>query len=131
MVLTEHGAAYCYVPPHAICFNTGSPEKMLSEVCSWDCLSDRGEIVELEFLRNWSVRNGVVTGRYMFTLHFDPTHAWGRTPEQLKLFHFIQGNDGNLHIWVNNQMLWLCEATTNDADPVWPKSNTRIWYVED
>jgi hypothetical protein len=135
MVMTEEGAMFCYVPPHAIAFKVNAPTLDLSEVCRWDCLSDKGEIVELDFVRNfgiaWVSKGGTPReGRYMFSLHFDPRTHWGRLPEQLKIFHFVEGDEGNLHIVVNNQSRWLCEAITDGDMNVVPESNMRIWYSE-
>lgn len=129
MVLTEGGAAFCYVPPQAVCFREDAPEKEIFEVCSWDCLADSGEIVELAFFKHWTVEYRGNSGRYLWTLHFDPNHAWGRLPDQLKLFHFIEGSDGNLYIGVNNEMRWTCKAVTT-ATMVNPESNLKTWFSE-
>lgn len=128
MVMTHEGACFCYVPPQAIAFTDQAPHT--TEVCKWDCLADKGEIVELEFLRNFKVKWDKGTGRYMWTLHFDPRHMWGRLPEQLKLFHFVEGDDGNLHIVVNNQSQWICEAVYQGPITLAPESNKTIWYME-
>lgn len=135
MVMTEEGAMFCYVPPHAVCFDDTAYPLDLGEVCRWDCLADKGEIVILEFLKDfgvrWTTRNDVEReGRYLFSLHFDPRQAWGRIPEQLKVFHFVHGDDENLHIVVNNQSRWLCEAVQSGEMTVVPQSNQKIWFSE-
>ena len=135
MVMTEEGAMFCYVPPHAVCFEDKADALELGEVCRWDCLADRGEIVILEFLKDfgvrWRSRTGVEReGRYLFSLHFDPRQAWGRIPEQLKVFHFVHGDDENLHIVVNNQSRWLCEAVQSGEMTLVPQSNQKIWFSE-
>jgi hypothetical protein len=135
MVMTEEGAMFCYVPPHAICFDDDAEAKSLEDVCRWDCLADRGEIVILDFVKDFGIRWKTKTGeqmegRYLFSLHFDPRQAWGRIPEQLKIFHFVHGDDDNLHIVVNNQSQWLCSALSDGTMTVVPESNTTIWYSE-
>src|SRR5690349_18518960 len=95
IVMTAEGAMFDSVPPQAICFWKDATEKHISDVCPWDCLADKGEIVELEFVRRWTVQMGKESGRYLFTLHFDPTQSYGRDPVQQKMFHFIEGFDGN------------------------------------
>lgn len=135
MVMTCEGAMFCYVPPHAVCFTEDAPVLGLRDVCAWDCLADSGEIVELDFARNFGVTWKSMTGyemegRYMFSLHFDPKQAWSRIPEQMKIFHFVHGDDENLHIVVNNQSRWLCEAITEGDLTFPPQSNMHIWYAE-
>lgn len=128
MIVTEEGAAFCYVPPQAICFTEEAPHKDV--VCRWDCLADTGEVVELDFFRHWVVEWSEGRGRYLWTLHFNPRDAWNRLPDQLKLFHFIQGDDGNLHIVVNNQCRWVCGALEQEGMEVIPESNKTIWFNE-
>lgn len=128
MIVTEEGAAFCYVPPQAIAFDKQAPQKDL--VCRWDCLGDSGEVVELDFFRNWVVEWSDGRGRYLWTLHFNPRDAWNRFPDQLKLFHFVHGDDGNLHIVVNNQCRWICETLEQGEMEVVPESNLTIWYNE-
>lgn len=133
IVLTEEGAMFDSVPPHAICFNEKAPELALPDACRWDCLGDAAELVTLDFVRNWNVewQGGCDRGAYLFTLHFDPLDAWGRLPEQLKMFHFIEGNDGNLYIRVNNELRWLCDALDQpEKITVIPESNLKIWSSE-
>lgn len=131
MVMTHEGAMFCYVPPNAIAFKEEAPHLPLAQTCKWDCLADRGEIVELDFARNFEVKWEGGIGRYMWTLHFDPRQMWGRLPEQLKLFHFLEGEDGNLHIVVNNQCQWICGAVHKGGIEVVPEPNTKVWYVEE
>lgn len=135
MVMTHEGAMFCYVPPNAVCFDEDAPLLSVLDVCKWDCLADRAEIVELEFIRHfdmqWKSGTGVLQkGRYMFSLHFDPRQAWGRLPEQLKIFHFIEGDDGNLHIAVNNQSRFFCGALGNGEMTCRPDSNLQVWFCE-
>lgn len=135
MVMTCEGAMFCYVPPHAVCFVEDAPPVSLQDVCAWDCLADSGEVVELDFARNfdleWKSRTGMeMDGRYMFSLHFDPKQAWSRIPEQMKVFHFVEGSDGNLHIVVNNQSKWVCDAVTVKEMTCPPDSNMQTWYCE-
>lgn len=135
MIMTHEGAMFCYVPPNAVCFDEDAPELTTLGVCMWDCLADKGEIVELEFVRHfemeWKSGTGVMQkGKYMFSLHFDPRQAWGRIPEQLKVFHFIEGADGNLHIAVNNQSRFLCDAFHNGEMTCVPQSNTEVYFCE-
>jgi len=135
MVMTHEGAMFCYVPPHAVCFDDDAEAKSLEDVCRWDCLADRGEIVLLEFAKDFGIRwqsalGTPMEGRYMFSLHFDPRQAWNRLPDQLKVFHFVQGDDDNLHIVVNNQSQWLCSALHQGDISFKPHSNDKIWYSE-
>lgn len=135
MLMTHEGAMFCYVPPHAICFGNEAEQKRLSEVCMWDCLADAGEVVELEFLKHmnmqWNTRyHKKMSGRYLFSLHFDPRQNWNRFPEQLKIFHFVHGDDNNLHVVVNNQSKFMCDAIYNGELTVIPDSNTQIWFCE-
>lgn len=135
MILTREGAMFCYVPPNAVCFDEAAPLLSVLDVCRWDCLADKAEIVELEFVRHfameWKSGTDVMhTGSYMFSLHFDPRQAWGRIPEQLKVFHFVAGADGNLHIAVNNQSRFLCGALDNGELTCRPESNQQVWFCE-
>lgn len=135
MIMTHEGAMFCYVPPHAICFIEAAKELSLRDVCKWDCLANRGEVVELDFLRHFSVRwksayYDLREGKYLFSLHFDPNDAWCRFPEQLKIFHFLEGNDGNLHIAVNNQSRFLCGAIHEGEMEFIPQPNKEIWFCE-
>jgi hypothetical protein len=135
MVMTREGAMFCYVPPNAVCFEEDAPLLGVLDVCMWDCLADRAEIVELEFIRHFDMEwksgtNVVHKGRYMFSLHFDPRQAWGRIPEQLKIFHFLEGADGNLHIAVNNQSRFLCDAFEIGEMSCRPESNMQVWFCE-
>lgn len=136
MVMTYEGAMFCYVPPNAICFTEDAWLRSLGDVCAWDCLADRGEIVQLDFLRHYAVkwtnrRQEQLEGTYMWTLHFDPTQAWGRLPEQLKLFHFVRGDDHNLHIIVNNQTRWSSDFFDRGDLEFRPESNMKVWFSEE
>lgn len=135
MVMTYEGAAFCYVPPQAVCFTEGAPDLSIGEVCAWDCLANAGEIVELDFLRHYDVEwvnqyGNKFEGAYMWTLHFDPKEAWGRLPEQLKLFHFVRGSEGNLHIIVNNQTRWVSDFIAKGDMEFRPQSNWKVWFSE-
>ena len=130
MILLENGAAFCYVPIHAICFDRGSPAIELADVCRWDCLADAGECVTLEFLKDWRVEWRGKVGRYLFTIHFNPRGGWSRLPEQAKLFHFLALDDGNLAIGVNNEMRWVCDAFDQDAVTIRPEANRMVWWAE-
>lgn len=126
LMILVGSAMFCYVPVNAITFTPEAEELSLQDACTWDCLADKGEIVELEFVKNWSVLLKGEPGQYMFSLHFDPNQAWGRDPGQLKLFHFIRS--GHLRIGTNNEMRWLCKALKQDD--VYPEANQGKYYVE-
>jgi hypothetical protein len=131
MVLTEAGAMFCYVPPHAICFDPDAPEN--TDVCPWDCLSNEGEAVVLPFIKHWTAEfrssgGDMHTGTYLFSLNFG-TQDWASIPEQYKIFHFIQGDDNNLHITVNNRSKWICGAFDQDFEFI-PEPNTKRWFCE-
>ena len=131
MVMTEAGAMFCFVPPHAVCFDPDAIE--MRDVCPWDCLSDQGEIVKPEFLIHrrleWRDTSGQWhKGRYLFSLNFGKQH-WASIPEQYKVFHFVQSKDGNLHITVNNRSRWICDAVDQSSEFV-PESNIERWFYE-
>lgn len=129
MVLLENGAMYNSVPLHALCWDKDAPEVELSDVTTWDCLGNRAEIVTLDFVRNFKVETQLGSGRYLFSLHFESPHYWQALPEQLKVCHFIEREDGNYAITVNNQSKFACDAILVDTKLI-PKSNERIYFAE-
>lgn len=133
MVMTREGACFSSVPLHALCLKENAPDVELASVCTWDALGNRAEIVELEFLRHFTVQSKHGTGRYMFSIHFEADKFWSRLPSQLKVMHLAEREDGNLMIVVANESRFVCDAITDEAAEMTciPQSNQRIWFAEE
>lgn len=127
-VLLENGAMFSSVPLHALCWKE-CKEPKLQDVSTYDCLGSRAEIVFLDFVRNWTVESKLGNGRYMFSIHFESPHYYQALPEQLKVMHLIERDDGNFVLVVNNQSRFISESITTDLDLV-PISNRNTWYAE-
>jgi len=129
LVLTAEGAMFDSVPITALSTKECT-EKPLKDVETWDALGSRAECVMLDFVRDWGLvcRSGF--GRYMFTLHFQPTTEWSMFPDQRKLMHIVELDSGQIAVAVNNEIRWLCEAVIENEMTLRPEANRRFWYSE-
>jgi len=108
------GAHYRHVPINAIALRPDAHERELSDCQLWDCFSFRPEVTIFSYLRdhecNCSLRSGVASGVYLFTVDWLPT-SWtdpGLTmqPDQNKCAHVIALDDGNLAALPTNRIAW-------------------------
>lgn len=112
--MLKSGAHYRNVPLHAICLNRDAPQRELSDLCYWDCFTNRPVVTVFDYLCDHectaALPSGKCLGVYLFTVDWLPDSAerpgFVLQPDQNKCAHVIALRDGNLAALPTNKIAW-------------------------
>lgn len=133
-VMTEEGAVYRNLPPHAIAFRKDpTPGWSLDHAQRWDCYGTDFAVLEYPTLAELHCRvrtcGLVFPGSYLFTVA-PVGDAYSNSPEQAKEFTFVELTNGRLAIMPTNNVLFTDASFTRHQCP-WPvdlKRQTETHY---
>lgn len=136
-VLLNNGALFCGLPIHALAHKQDAPKRTLKELQMWDCLSYETECVEFRALRRMPVLvtySDLGPGTYRFSLDCNSQHSshsnLSETPDEWKLNHFIELEDGNFCIVPSYKLNFLDRSLCTNQDIGKYKTNTTLWASE-
>lgn len=120
-VHTESGAVFSKLPIQSLCrIPCAVPEYQV-----WNALGNSIHAVTLAYLKDYWVKTKFGEGRYMFSLDFFDG-GFSEDPEQQKILHMIELQDGNYLTASNNHCLFLDSHFTTER-PITYKRNSHYW----
>lgn len=135
-VLTEEGAIYRNLPPHAIAFTADAEAWSLEQAQHWNCYGREFSTIEYRTLGELPLvakvlGSGDFCGRYLFTA-IPVGDQYSDEPEQSKEFVFAALDNGRLTIQPTNHVLVVDPSFTTGAK--WPqdlKVQKEIYQVKE
>ena len=137
-ILLENGVLFTGLPIHSLC--TQEHMYKLQQLQMWDCLSYGFDVLEIDAIKfmNCTVKltsGEIQPGHYLFSIDFNSASELSNlseTPDEWKMFHFIQLDDGAFALYPQNRIMFNDNSLTSKAAQL-PKYkvNTKDWKCED
>lgn len=126
----ESGAIISRLPIHALAHKK-SRARSLETLELWSALSDKIQVIEYDYLKNYSVLilKTKEKGRYRFTID-TCGQGFAEHPDQYKCYHFIELSSGYFALMPNNAVLFPDGHFTKDL-PLDYFTNTREFSCEE
>jgi len=133
-VLTEEGAVYRNLPPHALSFSKDpEPDWTLQQAQVWDCYGTEFDVIKYVYLADLEARydggDDRATCLFCACPHSD---GFSAAPEQSKEFLFLKTTGDRLLVRPTN-MLIFSERSFTIEDAAWPTdimTATQVWNCE-
>lgn len=114
-VLLNTGALFTGLPAHAICFEEDAPDRELIDCQMWDTISSDIEFIQFKTLLYMpctvKLKNEeIIKGEYLFSIDHIGDLDLSRDATEWKMFHAIQSEEGNLHIYPQYRIKFTDDA---------------------
>ncbi len=121
-VMTEEGAVYRNLPPHALAFSAHPDDWSVGQAQRWNCYGHGFTALEYPYLYGLRcrarVQNHEFRGDYLFSVA-PVGDGFSEFPEQAKEFTFVALDNGRLTIQPTNAVLFE-ELSFTRRDTAWP-----------